>query len=342
MPTIAIRAFQITDECFCCHQPVGMHGSCRVRFRARGDPVRMMSSASARAIAAGRPPQVKEGRWKTEFFGVPEAPQGPQAFLIDTEPGKLLRPHFHTADQFQIVVAGRGTLGRHEIGVGAIHYAQAYTPYGPIVAGSEGLSYLTLRNSYDPGASFVPEKRGLLKSDVKPFQVACNVSGVPGTRVPSSALLERVDAVSNPQGLGAWVFRLPPGESLLGPDPSGGRGQFYVPLKGSLMVEGEEMPESSCVFVAPGEQALRIQAGMAGVEGLAVQFPNPGSRRSASDAKPGSRKWECILCGFVYDEALGLPDEGIAPGTLWEDVPADWSCPDCSAGKDDFQMVQVG
>ena len=37
------------------------------------------------------------------------------------------------------------------------------------------------------------------------------------------------------------------------------------------------------------------------------------------------KKWMCILCGFVYEEALGIPDEGIAPGTRWEDVPADWT-----------------
>ena len=41
------------------------------------------------------------------------------------------------------------------------------------------------------------------------------------------------------------------------------------------------------------------------------------------------KKWQCIVCGFVYDEAEGLEEEGIAPGTLWEDVPEDWVCPEC-------------
>ncbi len=54
------------------------------------------------------------------------------------------------------------------------------------------------------------------------------------------------------------------------------------------------------------------------------------------------RKWECIICGFVYDEAEGLPEEGIAPGTLWEDIPEDWSCPECGAAKQDFEMIEVG
>jgi rubredoxin len=53
------------------------------------------------------------------------------------------------------------------------------------------------------------------------------------------------------------------------------------------------------------------------------------------------RKWQCVVCGFIYDEALGLPDEGIPPGTAWEDVPADWLCPDCGVGKLDFEMIEI-
>ncbi|TFH68599.1 rubredoxin--NAD(+) reductase [Gammaproteobacteria bacterium LSUCC0057] len=51
--------------------------------------------------------------------------------------------------------------------------------------------------------------------------------------------------------------------------------------------------------------------------------------------------WECLVCGWQYDESLGLPDEGIAPGTRWADVPEDWLCPDCGVGKADFEMVAV-
>ena len=49
--------------------------------------------------------------------------------------------------------------------------------------------------------------------------------------------------------------------------------------------------------------------------------------------------WMCLLCGWIYDEALGAPDDGIPPGTRWEDVPVNWSCPECGARKDDFEMV---
>ncbi|MBP9742782.1 MAG: rubredoxin [Burkholderiales bacterium] len=53
------------------------------------------------------------------------------------------------------------------------------------------------------------------------------------------------------------------------------------------------------------------------------------------------KKYMCLICGFIYDEALGLPEDGIAPGTLWEDVPPNWSCPDCQATKDDFEMIEL-
>ncbi|MGU7768616.1 rubredoxin [Burkholderia sp. MR1-5-21] len=46
---------------------------------------------------------------------------------------------------------------------------------------------------------------------------------------------------------------------------------------------------------------------------------------------------ECLICGFVYDEGRGLPEEGIPPGTVWEDLPSDWLCPECAVGKHGFE-----
>ncbi len=52
-----------------------------------------------------------------------------------------------------------------------------------------------------------------------------------------------------------------------------------------------------------------------------------------------STKWECLVCGHVYDPALGDPESGISPGTAFEDLPDDWVCPDCGAEKADFEAV---
>ena len=53
------------------------------------------------------------------------------------------------------------------------------------------------------------------------------------------------------------------------------------------------------------------------------------------------KSYLCIVCGFVYDESVGMPDEGFPAGTEWADVPADWVCPDCGAAKADFEMVEI-
>lgn len=53
------------------------------------------------------------------------------------------------------------------------------------------------------------------------------------------------------------------------------------------------------------------------------------------------KTYMCVICGFIYDEEKGYPQEGIAAGTKWQDVPSNWKCPDCGAGKEDFDMVEI-
>jgi rubredoxin-NAD+ reductase len=53
------------------------------------------------------------------------------------------------------------------------------------------------------------------------------------------------------------------------------------------------------------------------------------------------KKWICLVCGFVYEEEHGWPEDGIPPKTKWEDVPEDWLCPDCGVGKTDFTMQEL-
>ena len=53
------------------------------------------------------------------------------------------------------------------------------------------------------------------------------------------------------------------------------------------------------------------------------------------------RTWMCLICGWIFDEAAGDPEHGIAPGTAWADVPMNWTCPECGARKEDFEMVEI-
>ena len=104
--------------------------------------------------------------------------------------------------------------------------------------------------------------------------------------------------------------------------------------------------EKVIAFVKTHEGAWQITAGSEGLEAIALNYPRREAPAAANDAvaakSPQHRVWQCMLCAFTYDEAKGMPDEGVAAGTRWEDVPETWTCPDCSASKSDFQMEVVG
>jgi len=51
-------------------------------------------------------------------------------------------------------------------------------------------------------------------------------------------------------------------------------------------------------------------------------------------------RYECSVCGYIYDPELGDPDSDVAPGTPFEELPADWVCPLCGAGKDEFEKIE--
>lgn len=71
---------------------------------------------------------------------------------------------------------------------------------------------------------------------------------------------------------------------------------------------------------------------------LLPPVPGTDSENAATETGAGDR-FECDVCGYVYDPREGDPDSGIAPGTAWEDIPDDWVCPMCGAGKEEFTRL---
>jgi rubredoxin len=73
----------------------------------------------------------------------------------------------------------------------------------------------------------------------------------------------------------------------------------------------------------------------------APQPPQPAPMaQTAPAAETTYRKWICITCGHIYDEALGDEHEGFPPGTLFSQIPDDWCCPDCGASKEDYVLYE--
>ena len=196
----------------------------------------------------------------------------PMAFLVEQPAGSVVESHFHEANQFQLVVAGSGTLGTHAVQPVAVHYSNAFSAYGPITAGEAGLQYLTLRNGYDRGARYLPAAREELRGVRRRFRQATADAAPPGAP-PEQPATETLLA-EMPDGLGAWRHRLPPGATLRGPDPAGGDGQFWVVTSGALQAaDGTVLPALSCAFVGPGEPPFAVTAGEAGLDVVVMQYP---------------------------------------------------------------------
>jgi rubredoxin len=145
------------------------------------------------------------------------------------------------------------------------------------------------------------------------------------------------------RGLAAHAITVAPKAEAFAPNPSGSNGQYIVVLGGSVVYDGKEHDATTIIYVDPKESAFKLVAGERGLQAVALQFPRAEVPISefAPATEGGYKVWQCVLCAFVYDEAAGLPEDGIAPGTRWADVPETWGCPDCSAKKNDFEMVEI-
>lgn len=237
--------------------------------------------------------------WRSVFFGPAPSPSGsgtlaasaseetyadpapgeirePQAFLVEQEPGAVVNPHFHYVDQFQVVVAGGGSLGRHPVAPISVHFAAACTGYGPIQPGDQGLSYFTLRASADEtGAQYLPAARARMRPLPRRNVV------VDAIRVSDAATLaERRESVAeaaldNDDGLAVVILRIAPGQSLESPDPASGGGISLLVAGGSIERAGADYPAWSCLFVPSREGVVTLRAGAAGAEVLAMRYPRP-------------------------------------------------------------------
>lgn len=191
---------------------------------------------------------------------------GPQAFMSETDSADaILRPHFHTVDQFQIFWRG-GCIGKRRIEPLLIHYTDAYKVYGPITAAINGLKFLTVRVNADPGPRYMPgaraERRGHHRG--RHFEVS-----VP---LPRRSARVDVDTVigCHDDGLAAHRIWVPAGEAL--PRFTPAAGVHYLVLDGAVHINGREHQPLSILYVDGRDEAGAV-AGSKGLAALALQFP---------------------------------------------------------------------
>lgn len=206
-----------------------------------------------------------------DYFGSFQASgPGSQCFEVNlTTPQGVIPPHYHEVDQFQVVVGGAATIGKHALPMGAIHYTDRYTPYGPIHAGEAGLDFFTLRLEQVTGAYFMPASR-----DLKEERSGHTFTGLTDLRLPVvRSMVAELGAA--PHGARAMEIRTTPGEDP-GVVAGGLRPGYYLVMAGELQGPSREFPARSCVSVDDRVPTMGAVAGPRGAVLVHVQFRRAG------------------------------------------------------------------
>jgi hypothetical protein len=229
----------------------------------------------------------EDGTWTrmTDYFGDwTKLTDGPQAFLVERRPAEavvtdgeawMTKPHFHRVRQFQLIVRGdRARVGKHPAPPVSFHYTDPSSPYGPIVAGAEGIAFFTLRPRADIGGYFMPGAREKMRARAG-RNVVVNVapSTVAGASAGTETLIERTD-----DGLAAYRMRIPADASAWPPDARASGGQFVYVLAGGPVAD-----DGVLGWIGPDTPPAPLTAGPEGADLLIMQFPLPQPELEAID-----------------------------------------------------------
>jgi len=221
--------------------------------------------------------------WGTEFFGprssTGTAP-GPQATMSDLNPNEAVVPHFHGTTQFQLFVAGSGTIGKSGVLQPLmLQYKDHHTAYGPVVAGPQGLTFMAVRIKTGVSAPVYLHEPGY-RDKLQPSKRRNWMSAPIGLSTEPVLQYRKdvewaplFDAAKIDDEMAAHVLRLGAGMVALGPDPKQAGGYYVFVANGSLAKDGQELPRWSMVVVESNEPGFEIRAGSAGLEALILQFP---------------------------------------------------------------------
>ncbi|HUR87447.1 MAG TPA: hypothetical protein VMZ74_00030 [Ramlibacter sp.] len=212
---------------------------------------------------------------KGEWMENGEGPQlSPTVFLAEQPPNCELLPHFHKQNQFQLFVHGRGSLGPHRVDPVTIHYAGAYTGYGPLVAEAEGLKYFTIRSVFDTGFIAFAEARTKMIRGPKRHEEAA--LGAPWSEAQLAQLRETQTAwpIAPKDGLAAQHIRLAPGAQLTLEGIAASDGQFVFVLSGEAHRAQHVLHAWESLFATPDEREVVLKAGAQGAELVCLHMPN--------------------------------------------------------------------
>ncbi len=213
--------------------------------------------------------------WVSPVFpGAVETPERPMALFVEQGPHSTIPSHFHLVNQFQVIIDGAGTLGKHQVQPWTVHYTNGFTGYGPLCAGATGMAFFTLRNRFDTGALYFPASQSFMQPAPKrhylagPLQLS-SADALP--RLPQ-AMCDSVLAHED-DGLAAWCLRVGAQGSTLAPDPTHSGGQYLLVANGTLRHNGTLLQRGACLYRSADSGPFWLQGGAEGLEALLLQFP---------------------------------------------------------------------
>lgn len=225
-----------------------------------------------------RPYPSGEIAYKAEWMKNGEDPRfSPTVFLYEQPGNTTLSAHFHHNNQFQIIIDGEGKLGARKVAAVVVHYAGAYTAYGPLVAGNAGLKYFTLRTVHEAGAVRVADAQaGRAEWPKGPVRQATSspiaitpVADLEGLAAPRVEVLIPL----NDDGLEVRSVELPPHAPLDAVDPHSAAGIFLFVLSGNLQGELGKFEGYESVFLTADEAFPLLTAGDSGCHLLTLAMP---------------------------------------------------------------------
>jgi hypothetical protein len=191
----------------------------------------------------------------------------PTIFMIEQPVNTTLVAHFHRQNQFQLFVDGSGSIGRYGIEAVTVHYAGAYTPYGPLLSGPGGLKYLTIRPVRESGGFAVPDELASMKRGPK-----AHVQAGPIDVMSTEELMDMTEPCedvlvpTSNDGMGIAVHALPAHAPFTPPGMGISQGMFVVVLAGSIASGDRNLRKWESVFITPDESGFGAVAGNSGAQ----------------------------------------------------------------------------
>jgi len=214
--------------------------------------------------------------FKSEWMSTGDDPTcSPTIFLVEQPPNTTIPLHFHRQNQFQLFVDGSGRIGNHNIQPVTVHYAGAYTVYGPLLSGAEGLKYFTIRPVFETGALVAKDSRDAMRKGPKRFAQSEPSAVVSIDALRSMIVPVIIDVIPmQPDGLAARVCRLPPETYFDIPVATQADCHFVVVLAGSILLADSELGAWESAYLS-GTHARRCTAksGSEGVELVVMSTP---------------------------------------------------------------------